>query len=70
MAVKSAPDLLRAALRAGIEIGWEADGMVYAQVTDQTDETQCEVFNELMHSDYAPDVLQGLYYAGDYTRLQ
>lgn len=66
-----APDLLRAAMRAGVEVGWEAaTGAPYAQITDERSSRQRAAFEALMGSAYAPDVLHGLYYAGDFSRLQ
>ena len=66
-----APDLLRAAVRAGVEVSWEAaTGAPYAQITDERSGRQRAAFEALMSSAYAPDVLYGLYYAGDYSRLQ
>lgn len=65
-----APELLRAALRAGIEVGWAGTGEAYAQVTNADDPRQRVVFEALMQNRYAPDIMYGLYYAGDYTRLQ
>lgn len=66
-----APDLLRAAVRAGVEVGWDMDtGAAYAQITDKRSGEQREAFEALMASEYAPAVLIGAYYAGDYTRLQ
>jgi len=69
--VLPAPELLRAAMRAGVEVGWEeATGACYAQITDGRSSRQRAAFEALMSSPYAPDVLYGMYYAGDFTRLQ
>jgi len=69
--VLPAPELLRAAMRAGVEVGWEkATGACYAQITDRRSSRQRAAFEALMGSPYAPDVLYGMYYAGDFTRLQ
>jgi len=68
--VLPAPELLRAAMRAGVDIGWEATGAAYAQITDKRSSRQREAFEALMSSAYAPDILHGLYYDGDYSRVQ
>jgi len=69
--VLPAPELLRAALRAGITVGWApATGEAYAEVTDSGDPGQRAIFAALMANAYAPDIMYGCYYAGDYTRLQ
>jgi len=65
-----APELLRTALRVGIAIGWSRTGEAFAEVTDADDPQQIAVFAALMSNRYAPDIMYGLYYAGDYTRLQ
>ena len=68
--VLPAPELLRAALRAGITVGWAGTGEAYAEVTDAGDPGQRAIFEALMANAYAPDIMYGYYYAGDYTRLQ
>ena len=66
-----APDLLRTAMRAGVEVGWEAHtGACYAQITDERSTRQRAAFDALMASPHAPDVMHGMYYAGDYSRMQ
>lgn len=66
-----APDLLRTAMRAGVEVGWEAHtGACYAQITDERSTRQRAAFKALMSNVYAPDIMYGSYYAGDYSRLQ
>tara|TARA_R110000868_G_scaffold19297_2_gene83117 strand:+ start:18828 stop:19064 length:237 start_codon:yes stop_codon:yes gene_type:complete len=65
-----APELLRAAMRAGVDVGWDVTGGAYAQITDKRSSRQRAAFEALMCSAYAPDILHGLYYAGDYSRLQ
>ena len=65
-----APELLRAAMRAGVDVGWDVTGGAYAQITDKRSSRQRAAFEALMSSAYAPDILHGLYYAGDYSRLQ
>lgn len=66
-----APDLLRTAMRAGVEVGWEAHtGACYAQITDERSTRQRAAFEALMSNVYAPDIMYGSYYAGDYLRLQ
>ena len=68
--VLPAPELLRAAMRAGVDVGWEVGGGAYAQITDKRSSRQREAFEALMSSAYAPDILHGLYYDGDYSRVQ
>jgi hypothetical protein len=69
--VLPAPDLLRTAMRAGVEVGWEAHtGACYAQITDERSTRQRAAFEALMSNVYAPDIMYGSYYAGDYSRLQ
>jgi hypothetical protein len=65
-----APELLRAAMRAGVDVGWEVTGAAYAQITDKRSSRQRAAFEALMSSAYAPDILHGLYYDGDYSRVQ
>lgn len=65
-----APELLRAALRAGITVGWAGTGEAYAEVTDSGDPGQRAIFAALMANAYAPDIMYGYYYAGDYSRMQ
>jgi hypothetical protein len=66
-----APELLRAALRAGITVGWApGSGEAYAQVADAEDPRQRAIFEALMSNAYAPDIMYGYYYAGDYSRMQ
>jgi NTP pyrophosphatase (non-canonical NTP hydrolase) len=45
-------------------------GEAYAQVADAEDPRQRAIFEALMSNAYAPDIMYGCYYAGDYTRLQ
>lgn len=65
-----APELLRAAMRAGVDVGWDVTGGAYAQITDKRSSRQRAAFEALMNSTYAPDILHGLYYDGDYSRVQ
>jgi hypothetical protein len=66
-----APELLRAAMRVGVEVSWEREtGECYARVTDNRSRRQRAAFEALMANMYAPYVLYGEYYAGDYTGLQ
>ena len=51
--------------------GWApGSGEAYAQVADAEDPRQRAIFEALMSNAYAPDIMYGCYYAGDYTRLQ
>ena len=65
-----APELLRAAIDAGVTVGWEPDGAVWAQVADRRNRRQVAAFERLTANVYAPAVLQGYYYAGDFGRKQ
>ena len=66
----SAPDLLRAAVRTGVAIGWEPSGMVFVQITDRRNRAQRAAFNAMRDNQHTPAVLCGMYYAGDFGRLQ
>lgn len=68
--VLPAPELLRAAMRAGVAVGWSGSGEAFAQITDAEDPRQRAIFEALMSNAYAPDIMYGSYYAGDYTRMQ
>ena len=48
----------------------EMPGGAYAQITDKRSSRQRAAFEALMNSTYAPDILHGLYYDGDYSRVQ
>lgn len=65
-----APDLLRRALHTGIVVGWEPTGAVFAQITNRRSWTQRAAFDALTANRWAPDVLTGDYYAGDFRRMQ
>lgn len=65
-----APDLLRVAVRVGVIIGWEPTGAVFAQITDRRSWRQRAAFDALTANRWAPDVLLGDYYAGDFRRMQ
>jgi hypothetical protein len=65
----AAPDLMREAVLAGVCVGWDPHGGVFAQLTSRS-RRQRAAFEALMDNHYSPDVLQGTYYAGDFQRWQ
>lgn len=57
-------------MNAGIAVGWEASGMVFAQITNRRDRRQRAAFDAMAANRWTPDVLTGNYYAGDFRRMQ
>ena len=66
----TAPELLAAGVRAGIDIGSTPDGRIYAQVTNKRSRKQRDVFEAMTDNMLVPAVLLGFYYPGDWRRVQ
>ena len=67
---QTAPELLAAGVRAGIDVGSTPDGHIYAQVTNRRSRKQRDVFEAMTNNMLVPAVLLGFYYPGDWRRMQ
>ena len=66
----TAPELLAAAARAGLAIGFERGGGIFVQVANRRSVRQRCAFDALKGNPFVITLLIGAYYPGDFRRVQ
>jgi len=66
----TAPELLAAAVRAGLAVSFSPHGMTFVQVTNRRSSRQRRALDALRENPFVIALMQGIYYPGDYMRVQ
>lgn len=69
-AERAAPELLRAALDAGLTLLFMPGGATCVQVTNKRSSRQRRAFVELRDNPFVWPLMAGFYYPGDWRRVQ